>query len=103
MSGALFAQIYALVQQVPAGRVTTYGAVAMRLGCTPRTVGFALAALPKESDVPWHRVVNRQGRVSPRLDGYGNLVQEQRLMAEGVAFNRSGQLELERYAWRFGA
>jgi methylated-DNA-protein-cysteine methyltransferase-like protein len=60
------ARVYALVQSVPPGMVTTYGDVAAALGKTgvARHVGFALAALPPDSDVPWWRVVAAGGRLS---------------------------------------
>lgn len=101
MSEALFERIYTLVRQVPCGRVTTYGSVARQLGCTARTVGFAMAALPKGSDVPWQRVINSQGKVSVRVDGYGNLVQKELLISEGVAFDARERVDLERYTWNF--
>lgn len=95
----LYCRIYALVQQVPPGRVTTYGRIACLLGCTARTVGFAMAALPVGHDVPWQRVINSQGRVSPRCNGDGDLVQRLLLAAEGVAFDHRGRVDLDRYGW----
>ena len=101
MAKKLYDQIYQLLRQVPSGHVTTYGAIANQLGCAARTVGFAMAALPKGKDVPWHRVVNYQGRISPRSNGHGNLVQEKLLNAEGIALNTDGRIDLKRYAWNF--
>ena len=101
MGKKLYDQIYRLLRQVPAGHVTTYGAIATQLGCTARTVGFAMAALPKGNDVPWHRVVNYQGRISPRSNGDGSLVQEKLLLIEGIALNTDGRIDLERYGWSF--
>ena len=97
----LYSRIYALVRQVPAGRVTTYGRLARLAGCTARTVGFAMAALPAGHDVPWQRVINSQGKVSPRSDGDGNLVQRLLLEAEGVRFDTQGRVELDEYGWAF--
>src|SRR5690606_23073622 len=65
------ARVYAMVRQVPAGFVTTYGQVATLLGSprVARHVGFALAALSRTDEpVPWHRVINSQGRISHRGD-----------------------------------
>ena len=101
MGKKLFNQIYRLLRQVPAGHVTTYGAIANHLGCTARTVGFAMAALTKENDVPWHRVVNYEGRISPRSNGHGSLVQEKLLINEGITFNIDGRIDLKRFAWYF--
>ena len=96
-----YPQIYVVVRRVPPGYVTTYGAVARQVGCTARTVGFAMAALPPGHDVPWQRVINSQGRVSPRANGDGSHVQQVLLEAEGVCFDGRQRVNLERYAWRF--
>lgn len=60
------ARIYAVVQQIPAGSVSTYGDIA-RLAGLPRharLVGYALNALQEQTDIPWYRVVNSQGQLS---------------------------------------
>lgn len=97
----LYQQIYTLVRQVPPGSVTTYGRVGQLLGCTARTVGFAMAALPPGSDVPWQRVINSQGKVSPRRDGDGNLLQFDLLVAEGVCFDATGKIDLQTFGFDF--
>ncbi len=99
----LYRRIYALVQQIPPGRVASYGQLARLVGCSARTVGFAMAALPAGSAVPWQRVINSQGKVSPRRDGEGNLLQRDLLEAEGVRFDRSERIDLQRFGWRFAA
>ena len=95
----LYTAIYALVRSIPAGQVSTYGRIATQVGCTARTVGFAMAALPPGSDVPWQRVINSQGKISPRTDGEGNLLQYSLLEGEGIQFDRNGRIELEKYLW----
>lgn len=97
----LYARIYALVRQIPHGRVATYGQVAAMVGrCTARTVGFAMAAVPSGTDVPWHRVINREGRISERRGGNGDIRQRQLLEAEGVYFDREGRVDFARFGWR---
>lgn len=96
----LYGRIYALVHQVPPGRVTTYGRIARLLGCTARTVGFAMAALPAGHDVPWQRVINSRGMVSARRTGDGTLVQRLVLEAEGVRFDATGRIDLAVYGWQ---
>jgi len=86
-SSSLYSRIYALVRQVPPGRVTAYSRIARQAGCTARTVGFAMAAPTAGQDVPWQRVINSQGRVSLYCDGDGNLIQRSMLKAEGVRFD----------------
>ena len=94
-----FEQVYALVEQIPPGRVVTYGEVAAMLGSPrgARAVGWALRALgaSRALRVPWHRVVGTGGRISLRT-GNGPLVQRRRLRAEGVRF-RNGRIDLDRY------
>ncbi|PLX89421.1 MAG: cysteine methyltransferase [Desulfuromonas sp.] len=96
---SLYQSIYHIVRGIPAGRVMTYGQIGALVGCSARTVGFAMASLGGRSDVPWQRVINRQGRVSPRRDGEGNLLQQDLLQAEGVCFDQEGRADLNRYRW----
>jgi methylated-DNA-protein-cysteine methyltransferase-like protein len=95
------AAVWRLVRRVPRGRVVTYGQVAALVG-TPRAaraVGQAMRVCPPS--VPWHRVVNGQGKVSRRGDGSGALSQRLLLEGEGVRFVR-GRIDLARYRWTGG-
>ncbi len=88
------ARVAAAVRLVPAGRITTYGDVAGVLGSprVARQVGWALAALPADSDVPWQRVINARGRISHRGDVLRPSEQQRLLEAEGIAFSDSGRV-----------
>ena len=103
MTASTIEQIYQVVCHIPPGLVATYGQIARQLGMAhaARTVGWALRALPEGSDVPWQRVINSKGKVSPRVDGYGNVVQQQLLISEGIEFSVSGRVDLMHYAWDF--
>ena len=92
------AAVYAFVRRVPAGSVVTYGQVAALVGRAraARAVGGAMRDCP--DDVPWHRVVNAQGRISRRRQGSGMLTQRIRLEQEGVPLRR-GRVPLTRYRW----
>jgi methylated-DNA-protein-cysteine methyltransferase related protein len=96
-----YQQVYALVRQVPAGKVVTYGQVAALLGSprAARAVGYALRFLPAGSDVPWHRVINYQGGISPRYPAESPIIQRVLLEAEGVCFDAQERVELARYRW----
>lgn len=98
----LHARIHAVVRRIPRGRVATYGQVARlaRIGAQPRLVGYALAALPDDTRLPWHRVVNAQGRVSPRSTPGFERVQRALLEREGVAFDAKGRIDLARHGWK---
>lgn len=94
-----FRRVYGVVRRIPAGRVATYGQVAALAG-TPRAaraVGWALRALDAAAAarVPWHRVVNAAGAISPR-PGLSPEIQRRRLRAEGVRFVR-GHVDLGRH------
>jgi methylated-DNA-protein-cysteine methyltransferase related protein len=99
-------QVWDIVRQVPPGRVTTYGEVARMLPLpeglnpksyqtfAPRWVGGAMAACP--GDVPWQRVINSKGEISPRP---GAEMQRQLLEEEGVQFNERGRIDLKIFGW----
>lgn len=101
---SFYLHVYTLVRQVPRGTVVTYGQVAAWLGSprAARAVGYALRHLPAGSDVPWHRVMNHRGEISPRTPAEGPLVQRWRLEAEGVVFDAAGRVDLTRYRWQGG-
>lgn len=95
-------RVYALVAEVPAGRVITYGAIARVLGDPrkAREVGWAMAAAPERSPpLPAHRVINARGELSggPAFGGYA--VQRALLEAEGVHFRPDGRVDLDQYLW----
>ncbi len=89
------AQVYDVVRGVPAGSITTFGDVAGQLGSrnVARHVGFALAALPDDSDVPWHRVITSTGRLPSRADGQPSADQQRLLEGEGHTINDRGRVE----------
>ncbi len=96
-----YARIYAMVRKVPRGRVATYGQIASLagLGGHARQVGYALAAL-EDDRVPWHRIVNARGEVSPRSWGDSHHLQRDLLEAEGVEFSETGRISLTRFRWK---
>ncbi|MDH3272044.1 MAG: MGMT family protein [Gemmatimonadota bacterium] len=100
---SVYDRFYAVVRRIPAGRVTTYGMVAMLAGLPGRArqVGYAMAGLPDEHDVPWHRVVNARGEISVRRGGGGGAERLQRMLLaqEDVRFTESGRIDLEEFGW----
>ena len=97
---SLHQRIYAAVRQIPRGKVTTYGQIAQLVGgCSAQMVGFALAALPEGLDVPWQRVVNREGKISPHGFGYGSAVQRDLLVEEGVEFDLEDRIDFRKFGW----
>jgi methylated-DNA-protein-cysteine methyltransferase-like protein len=98
-------RIYRVVRRIPRGRVSTYGDIARLAGLArqPRLVGYALHASPPGVRLPWHRVVNAQGRLSlGRGIPGGDLEQRFRLEREGIVFDPNGRIPLGRYRWTPG-
>jgi methylated-DNA-protein-cysteine methyltransferase-like protein len=95
-------RIWRVATCIPRGRVATYGQLAELAGLprAARRAGYAMRALPSGSRVPWQRVVNARGEVSPRSDSGGEIVQRVLLEREGVRFDARGRIDLARYGWR---
>jgi methylated-DNA-protein-cysteine methyltransferase related protein len=101
--GSRYERIYSEIRRIPKGRVATYGQIADLAGLPghARQVGYALYALREDSTVPWHRVVNAQGRLSlGRVVPEGDVEQRIRLEIEGVEFDAEGKVALGRFQWR---
>ncbi len=93
-------RVYAVVRQIPRGKVASYGQVArLAAPCTARMVGFALAGMPKDNDVPWQRVINRLGKISPHGAGFGSAMQRALLEEEGVRFGPDGRVDRDAVGW----
>lgn len=82
--------------------MATYGQIAALAGISgqARQVGYALAALPAGTAVPWHRVINARGEVSRRAVPGSELRQRQLLEREGVRFDARGRVPLDRFRWQ---
>lgn len=104
-----FEAVWRVVSRIPRGRVATYGQVALMAGLpgAARVAGWAMRALPdglriNGREVPWHRVINAQGMISPRRGARGDEgagSQGRRLRREGVAISGDGRIDLEHYRW----
>ena len=104
---AYYEQVWSLVRQIPRGRVAAYGQIALMLppppgvdieayrAFGPRWVGGAMANCP--DDVPWQRVINAKGEISPRP---GAERQRQMLEEEEVIFNEKGRIDLKKFGWK---
>ena len=94
-------RIYQVVSMIPAGCVATYGQVAELAGLAraARLVGSTMGNLPRDTRLPWHRVINSQGRISLPPDSPGYARQKQRLEREGIEFIGE-RLSLRRFRWQ---
>ena len=99
-------QVWDIACQIPPGKVASYGQIARLIHAPegvdektyrafgPRWVGGAMAACPQ--DVPWQRVINSKGEISPRP---GAQVQRQLLEEEGITFDDRGRVDLKFFGW----
>lgn len=93
--------VWKVVQDIPRGHVLTYGDVA-RLSGLPRQarrVSQAMRRAPSDVELPWHRVINAQGKISFPPDSNGYQRQKDLLQEEGVVFI-DGKIDLDRYGYR---
>lgn len=101
-----YERVYTVVNQIPLGKVTTYGAIAGHLGVRSgaRMVGYALNNLlsgkagEMDHEVPAHRVVNRLGQLTGRAYFPGDSMRE-RLEQEGVVFTEEFTVDIDRHFW----
>jgi methylated-DNA-protein-cysteine methyltransferase related protein len=104
MAAEISNRVWAAVKRIPRGKVATYGQVAALIGMPrhARQVGYTLAATPETVKIPWHRVLNAEGRISLRLrhwDSGSDDLQRILLEDEGVIFDESGRVDLKRFRW----
>lgn len=93
--------IIAVVMQIPYAKVASYGQIAHMAGLPrhARMVGRILANLESDIDIPWHRVVNAQGKISlQKTDAKGDNIQAKKLMDEGVLV-LNNRVKLNKYLW----
>jgi len=99
-AGSFTRDVARAIKSIPEGRVATYGQVA-RIAGNPRAsrlVVWTLRALSEKHDLPWHRVINSQGRISLRGDGYQ--LQKKMLESEGVRFDDQDRVDMSLYQWK---
>jgi len=94
------AKIIKIIQLIPYGTVSTYGTVATLAGSPSgaRQVARILHSSSKKYDLPWHRVVNRNGEIPPR-SSMSHLDQRTLLENEGIVFGASGAIDLDAFLW----
>lgn len=93
--------ILSTVALIPYGKVASYGQIAALAGLPrhARLVGRVLSQMDASSELPWHRVINAQGKISlSRLDDLGYNEQQARLIAEGVSIV-NGKISFKQFGW----
>ena len=94
-------RVYAVLVSIPKGKVVTYGQLAGLAGLAKaaRQMGQLLYRLPKDTDLPWHRVVNASGKISLPENSPGHSLQRARLEEEGIVF-RNNKIRLKEFQWQ---
>jgi len=96
-----YKKIWEQAALIPAGQVASYGQVAKQAGLPrrgARMVARAVAAAPREMQLPWHRIVNAQGCISIPKTSARYEQQQELLRAEGVPV-KNGKLDIDKHGW----
>ena len=102
MNYSYISEFLQIICLIPSGKVATYGQIAKLAGLPKhaRHVGHALKNIDSDSAVPWHRVINSQGKLSlEKDDAFGQSIQAQKLISEGVVV-LNGKVDLKLYQWK---
>lgn len=96
-----FANVYDVVRLIPKGRVTSYGLIAKYLGSprSSRMVGWAMNNAHSQEDIPAHRVVNRNGLLTGKMNFESPTLMEEKLLAEGIQINDDQVLNFKDVLW----
>jgi len=101
MEKSIFDKVHGLARQIPYGRVSTYGAIAKKLGMarSARMVGYAMNASHSLDDVPAHRVVNRVGMLTGKHHFEGTNLMQQLLESEGIKVKNNQVVDFDKLFW----
>ncbi len=89
------AEVIRLVALIPPGKFTTYGSIAIHMNVMAHHVAFVMSSLTEQeaAELPWHRVVSRDARLSPKMEAVLAKVQRRRLRGEGLKINGAGYIQ----------
>lgn len=98
---SFFEKVYKVAEQIPFGRVTSYGAIANYLGMkrSARMVGWAMNAAGNRDEVPAHRVVNRNGLLTGKFHFKGSQLMQQLLENEGIDVRENAIVNFDKHFW----
>lgn len=94
-----FEEVFEVVKLIPCGKVTSYGAIAKYLSTSPRVVGWAMNAVDGRSDIPAHRVVNRNGVLTGKVHFQTPDLMQELLEKEGLVIKNDQIQNLENHFW----
>jgi len=96
------AEVIRWIKKIPNGKVSTYGQIAKLAGSpnASRGVVWILNSCSKTHSLPWHRVLNSQGKIAFPLGSKNHLQQKKLLSNEGVLFSLNGHADLKKFQWK---
>ncbi len=97
-------KVFQITRKIPAGKVASYGQIAALAGSprAARQVGWAMSRVSEREDVPWWRVVNKEGYLSIRNDDIeAKLIQNSLLEKEGIDVDKNFLLDMGKYRYKF--
>lgn len=95
-----FQRVYEIVKKIPSGKITTYGSIAKALGLksSARMVGWALNSAAVRNDLPFHRVVNRNGDLTGKRYFATPYLMRELLESEGIEFI-DDRVNIKKHLW----
>lgn len=93
-------KVIAIIKSIPRGNIATYGQIADLAGnrFAARQVVWILSSQSDKHKLPWHRVINSQGKIGLRGEGYK--IQKKLLLKEGIIFNSKSKINFREFLWR---
>jgi methylated-DNA-protein-cysteine methyltransferase related protein len=94
-------QLYQVIASIPAGKVASYGQLANLAGQTgaARWVGYCLRHLPRDSTLPWYRIITASGKLAFPVHSEGYVRQRDHLESEGVTLHNH-KVNMRHYQWQ---
>ncbi|MFQ5834457.1 MAG: MGMT family protein [bacterium] len=100
MNTSFYQRVKDIIKKIPKGKVATYGQIAAFAGNhrAARQVAWVLHSSSRKYELPWHRIVNSQGRISLKSN-HGYEIQKELLKKEGITFDQNGRIDFKNYLW----
>lgn len=94
-------EVIKIIQKIPRGKVTTYGTIATLSGLPRggRLVGGILHFNTEKENLPWHRIINREGFISTKCLEHPKPLQKVLLLQEGIEVSKDFMIDLKKYGW----
>lgn len=94
-------KVYNAVKTIPHGTVASYGQIALMIGIprAARQVGWVLAQVTEEQQIPWWRIINNKGYISIKNNEYSTIEQKKKLKNENIKVTEDFQIDIKKYRY----